>query len=431
MFALQKININKYRLLLLLLVIILAFIFIRQYKYYDLLTCGQDQGVHLMETWQIFTTKKITLLGVASDLKVDGREFYSGPIIHYVALPFLIIFGWDQYSISHLMTALGLVASFFVFWVLRTKYKKTITGLLFLILYAFSPLIVHTDRLFWAPSFMFPISTAIIGLLLLLAKDNKYQSITLFIIGFLLGAGLQIHYPFVFAAIATLVWLKVINKTNFINLLIITAGFVIGFLPIIIFELRHQFYNTQTVLKMIYKNSDLITFSKSRNFYYYSLIPFLFLGIAYSLNKISRKYNLFLIAALIMATLYWYFYTIPKDQSGITMPTGFNCQAYQQMKNIIIGENKTPFNVLDQLTGESRALYLRGILTVSKFAPLSITDYPQADYLYVFTKNSPEDVLESNQWEIHTIKPVVMLNKWHIQNGIYLYQLVKKEINEN
>ena len=254
--------------------IILSFVFIRQYKYFDLLTCEQDQGVHFIETWKIYAFKKLTLIGVASDLKVDGREFYSGPAVHYLTLPFLLIFGWEQRSVSYLMMVFGLSASLFVFWILSSKYKKKRAAYIFLILYSLSPLTVHTDRLFWAPSFMFPISTFIIGFLLYLMKPCKHPQLALFVIGFFMGLGLQIHYPFVFAIAVSLIWLRVINKINLNNLSMIIVGFVLGFSPIIVFELKHQFYNTFTVLKMVYKNNDLIKFSITRNFYYFSTMEF-------------------------------------------------------------------------------------------------------------------------------------------------------------
>ncbi len=411
--------------LLFLFTIICASIFIRQYRYFELLTCGQDQGVHLSETWKIYTTKKITLLGVASDLKVYGREFYSGPVIHYLALPFLIIFGWEQRSVSYLMMILGLSSSLLVFWVLNSKYGRKQIAYIFLILYSLSPVTVHTDRLFWAPSFMFSTSTYLIALLLLLANVRKYQNVILFTIGFFMGFGLQIHYPFIFAIMATLIWLKAINKINIINLLVIIAGFALGFLPIIVFELRHQFYNTLTVLQMVFNNSDLVTFSLTRNFYYFSLIPFIYLFIAYMLTRIRYKSSYLIVPIVTFATVIWYFHTLPENDTGITMPIGFNSAAYSKMRDIIINEHKDQFNILDQLTGESRALYLRAILTVSGNSPMQITDYPSAKFLYVFTKNPANDVLKSDQWEIQVLKPARLLKEWHIQNEINLYLLEK------
>lgn len=415
---------NNSHTIFFLILILISFVFIRQFRYLQLLTCGQDTGVHFMQAYNFYITKDISLIGPPSDLKVEGREFYFGPAINYLPLPFLLSFGWNQRSVSYLIIILELVALLSVFWILSSKYKKRLAGFLFLIIYSFSPLTVHPARLYWNPTFIFPLSTILIAFLLSLKNFRNYEKAIMFSIGIIIGVGFQFHYSFMFAALIALIWIINTKRFTIRNFLLICLGFALGFSPIIIFEIRNQFYNTLTILKL-YQTRELLDYSKTRLFYYYPVIPFLFITIALFLARISTKHRFFVIATVTLFTVIWYISTLPKAQTGISMPQGWNCQGYEKMKDIIIREDKYPYNLLDQLTGESRALYLRGILTVSGNPPLSITDYPSSRYLYVFTKNPANDVLKSDQWEIQVLKPARLLKGWHIQSGINLYLLEK------
>lgn len=78
------------------------------------------------------------------------------------------------------------------------------------------------------------------------------------IAGILLGIGLQLHYLFLFLIPVVLLWtLMHENRHNLLwYLLYGSTGFVIGYAPFLIFELRHGFPNTQTLIRFILEGKD-------------------------------------------------------------------------------------------------------------------------------------------------------------------------------
>src|SRR5690606_2562183 len=120
-----------------------------------------------LSTWNMWETKQPVLIGPSSSWAVDGRNFFFGPAPYYLALPALVLFGWEQLSVSIVLTSFQLIAGLFVFWVLVRK-KQPWLAWLFLIMYGFSAWGIHTSRYFWNPNFTYPIGGFSLGLTLLI-----------------------------------------------------------------------------------------------------------------------------------------------------------------------------------------------------------------------------------------------------------------------
>lgn len=107
------------------------------------------------------------------------------------------------------------------------------------------------------------------------------------------------------------------------------------------------------------------------------------------------------------------------------MVKDFNYDAVVKMSGIIAADKKEEFNIVDILTGDSRALALRYLLTIKNHPPMDVISYPRAKYLYVYARIPIEEILAGSMWETDGVKPAKILNRWQINNDIYLYLLQK------
>lgn len=115
------------------------------------------------------------------------------------------------------------------------------------------------------------------------------------------------------------------------------------------------------------------------------------------------------------------------NQNGYTMPEGWNLSGVKKASQIIAKDipSSQKFNVAATLDGDTRAMPYRYLLSVYEKTPLDVESYPEAQTLYLVSKNHEEGIYNNMVWEIASMRPFMITNKWYIQNGIYLYKLKK------
>lgn len=406
--------------------LICVFLFLRFYHIGLSFNFGADQGLGLLEDYKIYQTKKISLIGeTGNSWSWGGRYFFNSSLLSYMMIPILLLSHWDPFVTAYFLISLQLLGLVAVYRILAVNQRRFITAFIFAVLYTFFPLMVEHARFFWSPSFLIPLSTAVLAINLLIGKKGSKK--TIFFLGFLWGVGLQIHYSFILAIVVSFAWVfsKVrVKKEIFIFALF---GFIIGFSPIIIFELRHGFYNLNTLLLILSANASgesgqTIHF----NYHYFlSLLPFAFYLLALIIVKITKSYRW---AGFAIVTIFIYcslLLILPTPTHGFTMVEGWNYKGVSKAEKIIADENKKDFNLVDLLTGDTRAMALRYLLTVSGHSPLSVEDYKNASYLYIYSRVPIDKILAGSLWEIDSARPLKLVKSWYIQNGIQLYLLGK------
>lgn len=115
-------------------------------------------------------------------------------------------------------------------------------------------------------------------------------------------------------------------------------------------------------------------------------------------------------------------------KQGYTMPQGWNLLGARKAAEIIssdVTEDKT-FNIASTLDGDTRARPARYLVEVYGKIPMDVEKYPEADILYLISKDEEEKIKAYTVWEIASISPFEIKNKWEIQNSIKLYKLEKK-----
>ena len=249
----------RYKELFLLLCLLIIAAFLRIYRIADYMTFLGDEGRDVLVVYNILHGK-LTLLGPTSS--VGG--FFLGPIYYYFMAPFLWLFNYDPVGPA-IMVALFGTATVWLVYKIGKEFFNTATGFIAAGLYTIAPLVIAHSRSSWNPNLM-PFFTVL--LLYVLYQAQHKRKLVLFIIsGILFGIAIQLHYVELFvgvviaAYIAFLDWISKSNRQQFIGTIVkkylaIFVGTLIGISPLLAFELRHGFPNTQSIISFIFNSGE-------------------------------------------------------------------------------------------------------------------------------------------------------------------------------
>lgn len=407
-----------------LIVLASLFLFLRLYHLTDSLNFGTDQGLGMLETYNLYQAKKITLIAQTGvSWTVNGRYIFFGSLPYYIYMPVLIASRWNPLSISILFIFLQLVSVLFLYYVLVRFLKNTKTGNLFFFIFSVMPLMVDHSRFLWSPNLLISLSAVLISFLILIKVVKKRRDLLSLSVGFICGIGFYIHPSFLIPGILSLTYV-IYKDRRFKTIMLNLAGFIAGISPLIIFDLRHELYNLKTAFFVLSVSSGQAGSPAYRfNFHYLlPLIPFIIFFVSYVLTRMNRY---LVILFLSVFTVYSLAQVLPAPSNGYTMVAGWNWNGENKIKDIVLSENRKGYNIVDLLTGDTRGMAERYLLTVAGNPPLGVTDYPATDYLFVYSKDPIEKILSGKLWEIDSVRPVDIVKSWEIQNGIYLYLLAR------
>jgi hypothetical protein len=178
--------------------------------------------------------------------------FYLGPIYYYFIAPFLLLSNFDPIGPVYFVVILGGLTIIALFLHLKNKISMK-TALLAGFLYAVSSVLLKYNRFSWNPNVVpfFGFLFFIILEKLISSKKNIYAIFT----GVLLGVLFQLHYlTFVFLPVCViLIILKQRHEKRrmFFSLLFVGLGIIIGWIPFIIYEIRHSLQNFSGLVEFI------------------------------------------------------------------------------------------------------------------------------------------------------------------------------------
>ena len=236
---------------ILLLGILLLAAYLRLYNISGYMTFLGDEGRDALVVKQMIVDHKWTLLGPTAS--VGG--FFLGPIYYYFMLPFLWAWRLDPTGPAVMVALFGVATVYLLYRSGRDMFGSWV-GIVASALYALSPVVIAYSRSSWNPNIVPFFSLLMIFLLWRFAENGKLRNIVG--AGICMGIGLQLHYLFLFlfpvAAIWVLVYAKVREriKTGILGMM----GFLVGFAPFLLFELRHGFPNTQSIIQFVLAGND-------------------------------------------------------------------------------------------------------------------------------------------------------------------------------
>lgn len=200
-----------------------------------------DQGRDYMAVKNIVVNGKLTLIGAEIGGGMAGFQgIFHGPFYFYfLAIPF-ILFKGDPYGGLLLMFIFGLLTIGMSYKVGRKIFNSSFGGLTMALLVAISPPLIAQSRFIWSPhpgSFFIVVMLYVVHLLY--KKKKKHFFLAGFVSAFLYNFEFAIMVP---VCIALLLYSFLILKFKYLkHYLFLTSGFMLGFLPMVLFEFRHRF----------------------------------------------------------------------------------------------------------------------------------------------------------------------------------------------
>ena len=242
-------KINKSTVLIVFILLVAAYL--RLYNISGYMTFLGDEGRDVLVVKQMIVDHKWTLLGPTAS--VGG--FFLGPIYYYFMLPFLWAWRLDPTGPAVMVALFGVATVYLVYRAGRDMFHPWV-GTVASALYTLSPVVIAYSRSSWNPNVVPFFSLLTIYLLWKYSDDRKIRNI--FWAGVSMGIGLQLHYLFLFLFPVAAIWIVLHDKvgTRLRSWTLGVVGFVIGYAPFLLFELRHGFPNTQSIIQFVLAGKD-------------------------------------------------------------------------------------------------------------------------------------------------------------------------------
>jgi len=272
--------INKKRFLVLTVVILVTAFILRVYKINSNFVFVYDQGRDALVIQDILKGK-LTLIGPTTGIP----GFFLGPFYYYLILPFYWIGGGSPIVPIIFLSFLAILGLFISALILK-KRKKWIAFFSCLLLGAFNFSFIKHSRWLSNPNpilFLAPVYFFLIKLLLQdkkksnLVSKSKIYALAGLILGLLLQT--ELANAMFFIPITLLIFLIRREKPSFIDITNFILSFLLTLIPIIFFNLRHDFIMLVS-LKAYFADRGqkvpLMQILKERPVYYYDTLGFFF-----------------------------------------------------------------------------------------------------------------------------------------------------------
>ncbi len=238
----------KYKLLIALLFGLVAIIFFafRFTNIENRLIFDWDQQNIATQAMRIVHEHRPVLLGPRA---TSDKGFFLGPYFNYFAAPFFAATDGHP-SAYYPLVALVNIAFFLVASYVLTRTLSALHALFFLLFWGANWYLVTLDIVAWW-AITLPLFTMMCWYLLCRLETNS--RLFALLLGINLGLGINHHFQFIYVvmiALSTLVITRLmqhkrVRKADLIEYTYLLVGFGITFVPLVVFDLRNGFLNTQ------------------------------------------------------------------------------------------------------------------------------------------------------------------------------------------
>jgi hypothetical protein len=205
-----------------------------------------DVGRDMLALSNIIHLHKIPLIGATTGLP----GIFYGPWWYYLLTPFFIIFSGNPRGIALTMSLVGITTIILGFY-FGKKIGGNLLGLILAALISVSPYLISLSSQIWNPN----ISPFFVVLILLVIfkifdKSKIGKSIFYTFLGILLALSIDLEIVYgLLLSIGILLSIILIKRTvNFRAIIFFIIGSLIILAPRIVFELRHQFLMTHSLI---------------------------------------------------------------------------------------------------------------------------------------------------------------------------------------
>lgn len=410
--------------LLLLLIFIVLFTFLRSVYFTEHLNFSADQGEQATDVLQFYNQHKIPLIGNPINSTVyEGHYMYQGPGYYYMLFPFLFLTNFDPVSSSYLFMlfcSLMVIPLYFGMKLLINKHA----ALIMVIIYSFAPYYVNYTRFHWNPNYQLALLPLLI---LLMGLFKKYKSPKIFLLlSILLGFLFQFHYQFILIIIGIGIYYFVFKRISPKLLIHFFVGLLVGVSPLILFELRHEFYNITTLLLLITHHDKVSTAGTITTPHYYLSLSFMMFVVLLGLFQklLPKKRNFLILSVGLAVTLFTWSAVInfQKPQTAFwSYAPNWQYRDEYKIYEIIKSKNLKEYNVANLTYYNTKASVIKYLLKRDQ-VDINYEDYYSNKYLFA-VKASDTELYDTLSYEVAFFKPAKLLNKWELNEHYNLYLL--------
>lgn len=407
---------------LILIAIFLLAAGVRFYNFPNRVTFWSEQARSLIVSGN-YIKEKFSLLGQEYFREdSNGHILYSGALFNYLLVPLLIISNYRPVTITVFFALLNLFTGFVIYWAIKRLYSVKL-AILSLVLFLFNDFMIYHSLFIWNYNFL-----PIIGILTFyfsILNYRKPSTKNIFLLGLLSGIGISLQFLFILIALPVLVFNVWRNKKYVVSVALFVLGMALGNLPMLLFDLRHNFYHLRTLTQYLI---DTLQGKSGASFSYYYLLPFwpvfALIG-AWLIKKILR---LNVVIGIVVLLLYFYFNltSVRVLFNGPTgMPKGITVSDIDKASIAIANDTKSDFNVSEVLDFDKRAYVLRYFVEYEYGKkPLGVTEYPNLKLLYVLAQTE-YNFDKSDIWEIKSGGSYNVTMLTDVGRGYAIYKLTK------
>jgi 4-amino-4-deoxy-L-arabinose transferase-like glycosyltransferase len=228
---------------ILLIIILLVAACLRLWGIWRLGFFTYDQARDALYIKRILVEHKLRLIGTQSSIP----GLFTGPAYYYLMAPFLWFFKLNPVGIDIGTAIIGIVTVGLVYFLVKTFTRDQFSALVIAFLYSLQPQIVSQSRFAWNPNTMpFFCLLFIGGLFWVGNKDSLGWLLVLPVLAILC----QLHYSAVCLMPVLILFILIFRKKIKPDKWLVVSFllFLLIMLPLLFFELRHEFINTKAVL---------------------------------------------------------------------------------------------------------------------------------------------------------------------------------------
>lgn len=246
--------VSKNKIVFLLFLII---IFLRFYNLEKFTVFLSDQGRDAIIIKRIAMLQDFPLIGAPTSI----GQVFLGPFYYYLIAPFLLAFQLNPIGMTFGVAFLSVAGILVSYLAVKKEINKTV-AFLFAFLIAFSLVQIEFARFSWNPNLL-PIF-AFLTLYFFYKSLITKKTLHALAFGASLALSIQLHYLAILIFIPLLVvftevFLKNKSKKLLIKNVFLSIGsFILFFSPLILFDLRHGFLNSNNFIKLFTKK-DLVS----------------------------------------------------------------------------------------------------------------------------------------------------------------------------
>lgn len=275
--------------------------FLRFYRFEEFVTFLGDQGRDAIIIKRILTLEHLPAIGAPTSI----GQVYLGPFYYYFIAPWLLIFRFNPVGLAFGVAFFSTLFLIINYLIVKKLFDKK-TALISTFLIATSYVLIDLSRFSWNPNLLPLFSFLTIYFLYQALKTNKWYYFAF--TGAFLSFSIQLHYlalslglPILILFIGYLLKNLKNLKKLIIHYSLLIFNFSLFSLPLLIFDLRHNFLNSKNLITLIQTSS-----SQKPDFLANLIDTFSYLNFYIFNYKFSQLINIVLLVSIIISFLSYF-----------------------------------------------------------------------------------------------------------------------------